>query len=81
LNSTELLGYLTGLRFVAPQPLDLPALLATTLVVHTCDAIMCRLFARNNNYPMLPWTVLGFTLGVWAVVVLILLPKRERARA
>jgi hypothetical protein len=45
-------------------------------VLHTCDAIMCRLFARNNGYPRNAWTALGFVGGIWAVAVLILLPRR-----
>jgi len=48
------------------------------LVIHVCDAIMCRLFARNNGYPVALWTLLGFVGGVWAVAVLIMLPRRER---
>jgi hypothetical protein len=71
------LGYLTGLRFLAPYPLDLPELIATALVVNGCDAMMCRLFARNNGYPVRLWTILGFVFGLWAVVVFILLPRRE----
>ena len=70
-------GYLTGLRFVAPPSFGLANLLATAFVVNTCDAIMCRLFARNNGYPPAVWTLLGFVFGVWAVAVLILLPKRQ----
>jgi hypothetical protein len=70
------LGYLTGLRFLAPYPLDLPSLLATGAVVNTCDAVMCRLVARNNGYPPRLWTALGFVFGIWAVAVCILLPKR-----
>jgi len=31
---------------------------------------MCRLFARNNNYPKNLWTVLGFFFGIWAVIAL-----------
>jgi len=73
-----LLGYLTGLRFLAPYPLSLPALIATGLLVNTCDAVMCRLFARNNGYPPRLWTALGFVFGVWAVAVLLLFPKRGR---
>ncbi len=72
------LGYLTGLRFLAPHPLDLPTLIATGLVVNTCDAVMCRLFARNNGYPPRLWTALGFVFGVWAVALLLLFPKRAR---
>ena len=75
------LGYVTGLRFLAPHYLDLPHLVATGLLVNTCDAFMCRLFARNNGYPTRPWMVLGFVFGIWAVAVLILLPNRTAADA
>jgi hypothetical protein len=71
-----ILGYLTGLRWLAPYPLDFPTLVGTGLVVNACDAVMCRLFARNNGYPVRLWTLLGFLFGVWAVAVFILLPKR-----
>ena len=70
-----LLGYFTGLRLLAPE-LDPATLVRTAAVVHTCDAIMCRLFAHNNGYPKNAWTVLGFIFGIWAVTVLVLLPKR-----
>jgi len=71
-----LLSYWSGLAFVHPD-LDLPTLVGTTVVIQTCDAIMCRLFARNNGYPRNLWTVLGFLGGIWAVAILILLPRRE----
>lgn len=70
-----LLSYLTGLRFLNPD-MDAATLLRTALLVHTCDAVMCRLFAHNNGYSKNLWTFLGFTFGVWAVAVLIVLPKR-----
>jgi hypothetical protein len=70
------LSYWSGLAFVHPE-LDLSTLLGTMLLIHTCDAIMCRLFARNNGYPRNLWTVLGFVGGIWAITVLILLPRRE----
>ena len=70
------LGYWSGLAFVRPE-LGMRELLGTMLVLHICDAIMCRLFARNNGYPKNLWTVLGFAGGIWAVAVLILLPRRE----
>ncbi len=70
------LGYLTGLRFLAPYPLDLPSVVATGAVVNVCDAVMCRLVARNNGYPPRLWTALGLVFGLWAVAVCILLPKR-----
>jgi hypothetical protein len=75
---TVFLGYFTGLHLLAP---DLPfdALWRTALIVHTCDAVMCRLFAYNNGYPKNLWTLLGFVFGIWAVAVLLLLPRRAGA--
>ena len=73
-----LLGYWTGLALVAPG-LDLPTLLGTALALHVCDAVMCRLFAVNNGYPKNLWTLLGLVAGLWAVAVLILLPRRDEA--
>ena len=70
-----LLGYLSGLAFVAPH-LEPPAMVGTALALHICDAIMCRLFAHNNGYPKNLWTALGLVAGIWAVAVLILLPRR-----
>jgi hypothetical protein len=72
------IGYWTGLAFVAPQ-LDLPTLVGTALALHVCHAIMCRLFAVNNGYPRTTWTVLGLIGGLWAVGLLILLPRRAGA--
>jgi hypothetical protein len=71
------LGYFTGVRLVAPH-IDAATLLRTLLVVHTCDAVMCRLFAYNNGYPKNLWTVFGFVFGVWAVAVLIVLPSKKK---
>ena len=70
------LGYFTGISLFASD-LDPATLLRTILVVHTCDSIMCRLFAHNNGYPKNLWTVLGFVFGIWAVAVLIILPRRR----
>jgi hypothetical protein len=72
-----LLGYFTGLRLLAP-PLEPTMLLRTVLVIHVCDSIMCRLFAHNNGYPKNLWTLLGFVFGIWAIAVLILLPRRKK---
>ena len=72
-----LLGYFTGLHLLAPQ-LDPMTLVRTALVVHICDSIMCRLFAYNNGYPKNLWTVLGFVFGIWAIAVLIVLPRRKK---
>jgi hypothetical protein len=71
-----ILGYFTGLRLLAPD-MGGATLVRTILVVHTCDAAMCRLFAHNNGYPKNLWTALGFVFGVWALGVLIILPKRD----
>jgi hypothetical protein len=71
------LGYFTGLRVLGGN-LSFPTLLVTALMVHLLDSIMCRLFARNNGYPKNLWTIIGFVFGVWAVMTLVLLPKRQK---
>jgi hypothetical protein len=69
------LGYWTGISILVPE--IAPALLwRTALVIHTCDAIMCRLFAHNNGYSKRFWTIVGFVFGIWALALLIVLPKR-----
>lgn len=75
-----MVGFLSGLAFVAPD-LDLRTLLGTALVLHCCHAVMCRLFAYNNGYPRNVWTVLGLVAGVWAVALLVCLPRRDGAPA
>ena len=72
------LGYFTGLHLLDPG-MPLGTLLRTTLVVHTCDAVMCRLFAYNNGHRKNLWTALGFVFGIWAVAVLLLLPRNAAA--
>lgn len=70
------LAWWTGLAFVAP-PMPLGTLVGTAIGLHVCDAIMCRLFAVNGGRPRNLWTVIGFVGGIWAVAVLILLPRRD----
>ncbi len=70
------LGYFTGLHFLSPQ-MDATTLVRTTVVVHICDAVMCRLFAHNNGYSKNTWTALGAVFGIWAMAVLIVLPRRR----
>jgi len=53
----------------------------TALALHVCDAIFCRLLASNNGYARNAWTAAGLIAGVWAVGVLILLPRRAASGA
>jgi hypothetical protein len=78
MSAATVLAYLSGLGFVAPG-LPLSALVGTALAMHVCYAILCRLFAYNNGYPRNLWTALGLIAGLWAVAVLILLPRRDGA--
>lgn len=75
-----ILGFFTGLRWLSPH-LEPTVLVHTVLVVHSCDAIMCRLFAHNNGYSKNLWTLLGFVFGIWAVALLIVLPPRHATPA
>lgn len=70
-----LLGYFTGLRFLTSD-IDPVTLVRTAVFIHVLDSVMCRLFAHNNGYPKNLWTLLGFVFGIWAVAVLIVLPRR-----
>jgi len=70
------LGYVTGLRIISPE-ITAATLLRTTIIVHIVDAILCRLFAHNNGYSKNLWTTLGLVFGIWAVALLLVLPKRE----
>ena len=74
----SLLAYMTGFHWIAPH-LDSGTLVRTVLVVHTADAVLCRLFAHNNGYSKNLWTVLGFIFGLWAIGVLLILPNRRAA--
>lgn len=71
------LGYFTGLALVS-QELSRSTMIGTALFVHFLDGIMCRLVAANGGYSRNLWTMLGCLFGVWAVVIIFLLPKREQ---
>ncbi|MFN8644289.1 MAG: hypothetical protein U0802_22505 [Candidatus Binatia bacterium] len=71
-----LLACATGFRWINPS-LEGATLLRTVIVVHLCDAVLCRLFAHNNGYSKNLWTGLGFVFGLWAVGLLLVLPKRN----
>ncbi len=73
---TAKLSWFYGLYLVAGD-LDPFTVLRTLLIINICNAIMCRLFAHNNGYNKNWWTGLGFVFGIWAVAVLIVLPKRD----
>lgn len=70
---TTILGYWTGLAFVAPD-LDPATLAGTALVVNTCIGITCATIAPNSGRDPRTWLVVGFLAGVWAVGALTMLP-------
>src|SRR5262249_15329768 len=72
------LSYWSGLAFVAPE-LPWPTLVGTVLGLHTCDAIMCRLFAHNGGYPKNTWTIIRVIGGPSARARPPPLPPRGRA--
>jgi hypothetical protein len=74
------LSVMTGFYWLNPS-LSGATLVRTVLVVHITDAILCRLFAHNNGYSKNLWTLLGLIFGLWAIAVLLLLPKRDTAPA
>lgn len=71
------LGYFTGLRLLAPH-IDPATLVRTAVLVHACDSVMCRVLAHNKRHSENLWTMLGFVFGIWAMGILIVLPRRRR---
>jgi len=71
----SVLSVITGFHWLNPG-LSGATLLRTVLVVHITDAVLCRLFAHNNGHSKNLWTLLGLTFGLWAVAILLVLPKR-----
>ena len=73
-----LLSFMTGFHWINPE-LAGATLLRTVLVVHITDAIMCRLFAHNNGHSKNLWTLIGLIFGLWAIAVLLVIPKKSTA--
>ncbi len=73
----EALSSFYGLRWVSGG-LDPGTTVRTLFVINACNATMCRLFAHNNGRNENWWTGLGFVFGIWAVAILLMLPKRHR---
>lgn len=76
---SALLGYLSGVWLLAPG-LREEHLVPTVLVIHVLDAILSRVFARNNGYRENLWTVIGFIGGLWAVLYLLAHTRRLHRR-
>ncbi|GIW42115.1 MAG: hypothetical protein KatS3mg076_2692 [Candidatus Binatia bacterium] len=72
------LGFLTGVRLLAPE-IDAETLLRTVFVVHLCDAVVCALYARDRGYSKLRWALAGFVFGIWAVAAIIVLSACRRS--
>lgn len=71
-----LIGYASGVWIFAPS-LRQEHLLPTILVIHSLDAILCRVFARNNGDRPNLWTAIGFLTGIWAVLYLLIHTRRR----
>jgi hypothetical protein len=72
----DILGYLTGLVFFRPD-IDPTSLLRTTALVHTLDAILCRVVAAHGGRRKNLWTAAGSIFGIWAVALIFLLPEKR----
>ncbi|HEX2227511.1 MAG TPA: hypothetical protein VHM64_10235 [Candidatus Binatia bacterium] len=72
----HILGYLTGLVFIRPD-IDPTSLIRTTVLVHSLDAILCRVIAGHSGRPKNLWTAAGSIFGIWAVAILFLLPEKN----
>lgn len=74
-------GTVSLLSFIRPE-LEGTVLVRTVLIVHICDAVLCRLIAAHSGRDQRLWTIGGLVLGIWALGVLLFLPNRKaEARA
>jgi hypothetical protein len=69
-------GAVSLISFIRPE-LEGTVLVRTVLIVHICDAVVCRLIAANSGRDKRLWTIGGLVLGIWALGVLLFLPKRK----
>lgn len=74
---STVLGYASGVWLLVPQ-LSEESLLPTVLLIHTLDAVLSRLFARNNGYRENLWTAIGFVGGLWVVLYLLAHTQRRQ---
>ncbi len=74
-----LLGYFTGLRFLAGT-MDFSTLVGTALFVHFLDGIACGLIARKSARPPYPWVIGGLLFGIWALTILLLVAQGKEGK-
>jgi len=72
---TTAIATASGLALVTVDPAP-GTVLGTAIAVNVCHAIVCGVIAGNSGYARWPWRALGFIGGVWAVAVLLCLPRR-----
>jgi hypothetical protein len=72
----SLLGVFSLLSFISPD-LEGAMLVRTVLIVHICDAVLCRLISAQSGRDKGLWTLGGLLLGIWALGVLLFLPRRQ----
>jgi hypothetical protein len=69
-----LIGAFSLLSFIKPD-LEGAMLVHTVLIVHVCDAVLCRLIATHSGRSRELWTAGGLVLGIWALGILLFLPR------
>jgi len=75
----QFLGYFSGLLFIKSE-MDPTSLVATAVLVHLLDAILCCVIANHSGRSKTIWTIAGAIGGIWALGILFLLPAREPAK-
>ena len=74
---TTIIGYLSGIYLIDPK-LDASSLLPTLIAVHIFDGILCLIIARHSRRKATLWGLIGLTVGIWAVLPLLLLPAKAK---
>jgi hypothetical protein len=71
----DVLGALSGLRFVAPD-LEPAVIVATALAMHVTYGVVCRVFAAQRGRAGTRWGVAGVIGGILTLTVLLVLMER-----
>ncbi|HEY8514210.1 MAG TPA: hypothetical protein VIS07_01700 [Candidatus Binatia bacterium] len=75
----DVLGILSGLRFVAPY-LDPTTTVVTAVAMHVTYAVLCWIFATKNRRSGVAWSAAGFLGGAAIALALLVANERQESR-
>lgn len=74
-----ILGYASGFALMGYHE-NPPELIATSLAINAALGSLTAIIATRRRRNFVLWTVLGFTLGMWALAAMLLIGPARDAR-